>query len=230
MSGRRFMLTVIMITAGVCFVMFAGVMRLNEVKTMAGQKKNAGSEMVEYYLRGLTSEHADKRNRSLAWLIENPAQSHSALVEIVKAARHDQCTLGAIYLLGQIGCDSDVPLLEALLTRETSKLTWESAQALGRHKSPEAFAALARALESDNPESIGAAVVALGIRGDESARRLLERQLGHADESIRYRAVYALRELGVRPSSDALKKHRQIETSADVCRLINEALGNAGGG
>lgn len=228
--SRTYSLRPLTVLGGVVIGIVVAVVIMKTVKTMTKNSKDTDKLNVDYHLRQLTSEHSERVHSSLTWLIEHPIESHSALVEIVKAARYDGRTLGAIYALGQIGYDADVPVLKSLLTREGSPLVWNSAQALGCHKSPRAFTALVAVLGNRDPELVGAAAVALGIRGDESARKPLERLLEHVDESVRYRSVYALQKLGVAPSSDVLRKHRRIEKSADICRLIDEVLEGAGDG
>jgi HEAT repeat protein len=188
---------------------------------MTDQKRNA--DPVEKMLRHLASEHAQERDDALAWLIANPGISHARLVEAVKAGEYRQETLGSIYALGQIGDEADVALLEEVMLSGSS-LSWESTQALGRHRAAEALDVLLNALGNSKPEIAGAALIALGKRGDGSARRKIEQSLSCGDESVRYRAVFALHDLGTGPSREALEIHRGAESSADVIRLIDEVL------
>lgn len=179
---------------------------------------------VGRYIARLASEHAHKRNEAFAWLLDHLAQSRPRLVELVEGGQFDERVLGAIYILGQMGQEADVPLLAKTLTEGDQRLAWNSAQALGEHPSPLALDALLAALQHDDADVVGAAAVALGMRGNETTREELERLLERAGESVRYQAVYALRQLGVSPSIETLKKQRERELSAEVRALINEVL------
>jgi hypothetical protein len=178
----------------------------------------------------LASEHAHERDAARDWLLAHPALSRPALLEIMQAGRRVHLAQEAIYLLGQMGNESDVMVLADVLKRAEPRLVWDSAQALGSHDSDSALLALLDSLKHTNPEVAGAAAVALGVRGDERAREPLERLLTHAHEEVRHRAVFALQKLGIAPSAIVLRKHREQETSADVLQLIDEALKESSAG
>jgi HEAT repeat protein len=180
---------------------------------------------VAQRLRALADEHDQARREAAAWLLEHPALSRGALRRLAEAAEPTQQTRWAVDILGRLGNERDVDVLANLLTSEQSRLAWDAAQALARHRARAALERLRAATRNENPEVAGAAAVALGIRGDESARPDLEALLSNADEGVRYRAVLALRELGAEASSDALRVATASDGSADVRAAIAEALG-----
>jgi len=179
---------------------------------------------VKSQVHRLRSEHAHERDRAVAWLLEHPDEARPVLIDLVRAATPSAATPGAIDVLGRMGRDEDVPLLADVLMRADPSLTWETAQVLGRHRSPAAVAALLDGLRHDQIEVVGAAAVALGGRGDEVARPPLEALLGHPSEIVRYRAVYALKRLGASSSRERLRAHYATETSDQVRQLIAEVV------
>jgi len=145
-------------------------------------------------LRALGAEDDETRREAAAWLRDRPELARPALRALLEKGNSVQRVAWAVDILGRIGDERDVPLLEQLL-RKRSGPYWESAQALAKHRSPLALTALRRATSAEDPEVAVAAAVALGVRGDETARADLEKLLDHPDESVRYGAAYALRQL-----------------------------------
>jgi HEAT repeat protein len=184
------------------------------------------SKSVDHFIQLLASEHAHDRNEATSWLLEHASESRPALTRLVSKAVPDQRTLAAIFLLGRMANEEDVPLLAASLTRRG--LEWESAQALGHHCSKSAREALLQALAHEDLEVVGGSVIALGGCKDESTRKPLEKLLGHHEESVRYRVVLALMQLGVNPSLEVLKMHYAHEPSSEVRHLIEKALADTG--
>jgi HEAT repeat protein len=184
------------------------------------------SDEADQRIAALADEHVETRREAAAWLLDHPDAGVPRLRELVEAGRPDQQTTWAVDILGRLGDERDVPLLARLLETLRPGPYWEAAQGLAKHAAPAALEALRRALESDDPEVVGAAAVALGVRGDEAARPDLEARLRHSDESVRYRAVYALQQLGSGPSAEALAEAARNEPSRDVRGLIDDVLGD----
>jgi HEAT repeat protein len=181
-------------------------------------------EQVRQHIEELADEHVEVREDARAWLLDHADISHSALAQIVVSGAPNQRTIGAIRLLGEMSKKEDVPVLELSLQRADPQLLWESAQALGQHTAPVAIDTLLAALQSTNVDIVSAAAVALGTRGDEQARKQIEQLLAHPDEHVRYRAIYALRQLGVEPSAPALRAHAPGETSQQVRDILDKSL------
>jgi len=130
----------------------------------------------------------------------------------------------AIQILGDLGDPADVELLAGVLTgwkQETARA--RAAAALGAHPAPAAGEALIAASKRGDLAIASHAASGLGERkGDAAARARLEELLGHADATMRFRAVNALRELG--GSRDALAKRARVEKDAEVKAAIAKAL------
>jgi HEAT repeat protein len=178
------------------------------------------SHEAERHLRRFSSEHPHERDRALTWLLEHADESRPTLVELVRVAAPSAVTSAAIHVLGRMGHPPDVPLLADVLARGERSLTWDAAQALALHRAPEAVAALLSNLRHDDVDVIGAAAVALGLRGDEVARPALEALLDHPSEAVRYRAVSALKRLGAGASAARLRARYAAEPSEQVRQLI----------
>lgn len=175
-------------------------------------------------LTQLASEHAHERNEARDECLDHPDVVRPALLDIVTKGKSANLVCEAMSVLGLIGNEADVPVLAAILNRPSGPLTRESAQALGSHPSKLALQTLLDALEHEDPEVGGASAVALGLRGEETARKPLEKLLGKQNESVRYRAVYALQKLGAATSAEMLRQHIKQETSESVRKLIDEGL------
>jgi hypothetical protein len=185
---------------------------------------------VREYIRLLASEHAHEHGQAFAWLVEHPAESRPAMVEMARKRTPYPLALAVFHILGRIGDPADVPLLTEILCGRDSALVWDSAQALGFHRSPQAMDALLAALRHEKAEVVEAAAVALGMRGDEAARPSLEGLLEHPQETVRYRTVFALRKLGISPSAAVLQTRLAAESSEEVRTCIREALADGSGG
>jgi len=172
----------------------------------------------------LMSEHSHERDKARAWFVSHPDKGRPALYEIIRGGEPPGLVQQAVSLLGQIGDERDVSMLTNFLTQKESELKWEAAQALAKHPSQSALQSLLEAVKQNDAEVAGAAAVALGVRGDETARKPLEKLLSNADESVRYRAVFALQKLGAGASADVLRQHRDGEKSQAVRELIDKVL------
>ena len=192
-------------------------------KAVWQMSENIQQDEIKSYVSKLLSEHAHERDKARDWFVSHPAMGRPALYEIIRAGKPVRLVKEAVSLLGKIGDEQDVSLLNGFLKKQT-EVTWEAAQALAKHPSNTALNALLDALEHSDTQVVGAAAVALGVRGDESARKPLEKLLTNQDESVRYRAVFALQKLGAGPSADVLRRHRDQEKSEAVRELIDKAL------
>ena len=192
-------------------------------RTVWQMSENVQQDEIKSHVSKLLSEHAHERDKARDWFVSHPAMGRPALYEIIRAGKPVRLVKEAVSLLGRIGDEQDVSLLNSFLTKQT-EVTWDAAQALGTHSSNTALSALLDALENSDAQVVGAAAVALGVRGDESARKPLEKLLTNQDESVRYRAVFALQKLGAGASADVLRRHRDQEKSTAVRELIDKAL------
>jgi len=179
---------------------------------------------IKSLISNLLSEHSHERDKARAWFVAHPDRSRPTLSEIIRAGKPVRLVKEAVSLLGQIGDERDVSLLTNLLRQKDSDVKWEAAQALAKHPSKSALNVLLEALEQSDAEIAGAAAVALGVRSDEIARKPLEKTLSNFDESVRYRAVFALQKLGAAASADVLRQHRDREKSQAVRELIDKVL------
>lgn len=187
------------------------------------QMSESQQDDIKSLVSELLSEHSHERDKARAWFVAHPDRGRPALYEIIRSGKPG-LVKEAVSLLGQIGDERDVSLLTNFLTRKESELKWEAAQALAKHPSNSALQALLEALTQSDAEIAGAAAVALGVRSDEVARKPLEKLLSNYDESVRYRAVFALQKLGAGASADVLRQHRDREKSQAVRELIDKVL------
>jgi HEAT repeat protein len=175
-------------------------------------------------IASLGEEHAQEWSVAMKWLIDHPARSREAVVALVETMGVGMDVARAITVLGEIGDPADVPLLVRGLTEADEVGKADFGHALALHDAQEALEALLAAAESDDTKTVEAAVSALGERRDEKARPVLEKRLDHGADSVRYRAVLALIDLGPRPSRDALRRRGKVEKVGDVKDAIRRAL------
>lgn len=188
------------------------------------QMSETQQDDIKLLISNLLSEHSHERDKARAWFVAHPDRGRTALYEIIRGGKPLRLVKEAVSLLGQIGDERDVSLLTNLLKQKDSELKWEAAQALAKHPANDALQGLLEALEQSDAEIAGAAAVALGVRSDEIARKPLEKLLSNYDETVRYRAVFALQKLGARASAEVLRQHRDKEKSEAVRELIDKVL------
>lgn len=175
----------------------------------------------------LSDEHREGWEPAVAWLVSHPDLSRRALADIVDAGGTpaNLAVDRAALALGEIGAVEDVETLARALARGEETRASKFAQALARHRSEEALAALIAATESPNIDVVQSAAMGLGTRGGATARSTLEALLDHADKRVRYSTVIALIDLGPKPSRAALTRRKALETDAEVRGAIRKALG-----
>jgi HEAT repeat protein len=172
----------------------------------------------------LSGEHAEDFGPAMQWLVGHPAQARPALLQLLREDRDDLATRRAFEVLGRIGDAADVAVLATRLRAARGTLAGDAAHGLALHRAASAREALVSAARSEVPDVAAAAVTGLEERRDPDTRTVLEELLDHADPSIRYRAVRALRALGAAASRAALERRRAVESDRDVRALLDQAL------
>lgn len=185
---------------------------------------SARSKEVEDALHAIWSEHSADVPPKEFWKA-HAAEVRPALREVL--ARNPDGGQGAMWalrILGDIGNPADVDLLAKAMNEAKFETTRaHAADALGVHPAATAGEALLTATRLADVKIASYAVSGLGFRTtDAAARARLEELLGHADSTMRYRAVDALAALG--GSKDALQKRLRVEKDPDVRAAIKEAL------
>jgi HEAT repeat protein len=191
---------------------------------MSEPSASASEIEVSKYIRLLSSEHTFVHGEAFAWLAAHPTESRPVLLEMANRREPYPLVLAVFHILGQIGDAADVSLLADILNGADPKLVWDSAQALARHPASQAMDVLLSALTRDDPAVVEAAAVALGVRGNDAVRPHLERLLNHPRETVRYRTIYALGQIGIAPSESVLREHLKHERSEEIRKFIKESL------
>lgn len=184
----------------------------------------ARSPEVDAALHSLWSEHGGDVPPA-AWWKAHAVDVLPELRAMLEDGKDDgQGDRWAIRLLGDIGDPADVRLLAGVLTTWKLETARErAAAALGVHPTPAARDALIVATQATDITIASHAVSGLGSRtGDDAARARLEQLLNHADQTLRFRAVNALVELG--GSKRALEKRKKVEQDPEVRSAITKAL------
>jgi HEAT repeat protein len=178
-------------------------------------------------LDDLAGEHGETVADATQWFVDHPDVSRPALDAIVRAGRDDIVTRRAIRALAAFQDVRDVPSISALLHGRAPGLVWVAAGALAGHPTSAALDALVEAVGDDDSDTAEAATSALGVRADASARPSLEDAAQHGTESVRYRAVLSLGQLGARDSAEVLRDVRAHDPSPSVREAAAQALGSA---
>jgi HEAT repeat protein len=150
---------------------------------------------VDEWLAALGDDHQAGFGPAMQALVEHGASCRLAVRSLVEGDASDMATRRAFEVLGRIGHDDDVAVLAARLARARGTLAADAAHGLALHRAPAARAALIEATAAPDPDVAGAAVSALGERGDAAVRPILENLRAHPDEEVRHRATVALEEL-----------------------------------
>jgi HEAT repeat protein len=185
---------------------------------------NQASQQVD----ALAGEHREDFGPAMQWLVAHPAEARPALLQLLRENRDDLATRRAFDVLGRIGDAADVSVLAARLRDARGTLAGDAAHGLALHPATAAGDALVSAAQSGELDVATAATTGLEERRDPGTRSALESLLDHASPSIRYRAVRAIRAIGIAPSRAALQRRRAIETDPDVQALLDEALAASG--
>ena len=184
----------------------------------------ASSKEVDDALHAIWSEHAQDVPPAAFWKA-HAAEVRPPLRALLADGKDDgNGDQWAIRILGDLGDPADVELLAKVLNEwpfETTRA--HAADALGAHPAPAAGEALIAATKLADVKIASYAVTGLGYRKtDPAARTRLEDLLGHADSTMRYRAVGALAELG--GSKVALTNRLKVEKDAEIKAAIKKAL------
>ncbi len=177
-----------------------------------------GARELQQHLESLADEHPEPVAGAIGWLLAHPASSRPALDAIVRSGRDDAVTRQAIRAFAAFHDENDVAAIAALLHGSTPGLVWVAASALASHRSDAALHALINAVREGDGAAVEAASSALGVRADERARPTLEAAAGHRTESVRYRAVRSLGQLGAISSAALLRNVIAHDPSPDVRR------------
>jgi len=182
------------------------------------------TDQASQQVGALAGEHREDYGPAMQWLVAHPAQARPPLLLLLHENREDMATRRAFEVLGRIGEVADVQVLAARLRAARGTLACDAAHGLALHRAAAAREALLSAAKSDISDVAAAATTGLEERRDPETRAVLEELLDRSDSSIRFRAVRALRALGVAPSRAALLRRRAVENDRDVLALIDEVL------
>lgn len=181
----------------------------------------ASSKEVDDALHAIWSEHAQDVPPAAFWKA-HAAEVRPPLRALLADGKDDGN--GDQWAIRILGDPADVELLAKVLNEwpfETTRA--HAADALGAHPAPAAGEALIAATKLADVKIASYAVTGLGYRKtDPAARTRLEDLLGHADSTMRYRAVGALAELG--GSKVALTNRLKVEKDAEIKAAIKKAL------
>lgn len=170
----------------------------------------------------LYSEHGHDRRSAIAWFCAHSEAGRPILRSFFQPLEEEWAAEAALEALGCIGHPEDVPLLDSVLA--SGKLAYQAGFSLASNPSPAAFVALMKRSEDENEAVARGAIGGLGERKEEAARSHLEALLKHSRSNIRWAAVLALADLGVKPSEKALRDCALVETDPDVRDKIMEQL------
>jgi hypothetical protein len=164
---------------------------------------------INDHLHLLWSEHGNRRN-GIEWLGQHP-EARPQVRAILEGKVEVWAGPAAMEALGRMSDPRDVAFLDSL---------FDHADYASMHYD----IALANRLHDPTEDVVQAALLGLGVRGDEAARPLLLQQSASPSENIRYAAANAYGELGVAGSLSALKAWLAKEKSADVRGKLKEVL------
>jgi hypothetical protein len=122
---------------------------------------------------------AGRRERLAGVLVSLGERAAQPILEALDAS-DPRLARSAVRLAGELQNPRSVPRLEQLLAQGPAALRPEVARALARLGAPEAFQALARAVESPTPDVANAAALALAATGEKRALAPLVRSLRRA--------------------------------------------------
>jgi hypothetical protein len=178
---------------------------------------------VEERLVWFHDEHGTNSS-AMDWLVEHADRAHPFVRKLVEV---DDGGFGfdrVVVVLGRMSYEEDVPLLLGKLDEIGERGLWEITQALAHHRSEAAYEALVTLAESDDEDRAQNAAFALGDRGDERARPILEQLLESESKSRRWGALKGLMKLGVVPSRAKLKARLEVEKDGEMKRELKKAL------
>jgi HEAT repeat protein len=179
-------------------------------------------EEMRENLHLLGSEHGDYQS-AIQWFRDQGKQVSPFLMAALQEGRTTYLQKARIIeTLGELREGASVPLLVTIL--QSGELSWEAAQALGKIGTQDAEDALVRCLLDARLAIVKECTKALGYIHSEAAFAALQRQLQHADASVRYYAVQSLIQMQPSGLFDTLSTHLSQEQDSDVRRLIKELL------
>jgi len=136
----------------------------------------------------------------------------TALPALREAVQHPNASVRsrAVGLLGELGDDSDVPVLIELLRDQSASVRWYAVQALRRHRvGPQVVESLTERLKDDDVAVVREAVSALGGIRDAAAVDALVACLGDEDDQLAEAAASELERINTRAARIALKVWKQ---------------------
>jgi HEAT repeat protein len=178
-------------------------------------------------LADLVDEHGVAVADATEWFVSHPEISRPALDAIVRAGRDDIVTRRAVRALSALNDKRDVPSIDARLHGSVPGLVWVAANALACHPSDEALHALIEAVSDREADTAEAATSALGVRADARGRATLEYAARVGSESVRYRAVLSLGQLGASASAGVLRRVMMHDPSPSVREAATRVFGSA---
>ena len=185
----------------------------------------------------LQSTHPEVRRRAVIAIGRIVDPKGGALLTPLRTDKDPDVVAAVAFALGQLKDTSAVEWLASQMEASGSPSAVESARSLGKIKSPEARAALARFLTSAKPEratapAVGEALLASGRFTTPGDIAPIVRWVSDGDVEIRWRAAWALFRLRDAAATSHLLKLTD-DPSADVrfwaVRGLSPALVSAGG-
>lgn len=204
----------------------AAAERPSKKVTMDAQPTVSAAE-VDAHIERLADEHPTPGRRAAEdWLVAHVDAARPRLVAAATSGKPGLREMGAIRVLGRAGAAVDVPVLAKLAATDPDHraAAWDAVKALAQHRSPEAGRALLALLDNHDPAVVGPALVAIGMRKDESMRKAVEAKLAHPNATVRYKAIGALMKLGVGPSRKLLEQRVKAEHDKDNLAQLHRAL------
>lgn len=178
---------------------------------------------VEERLGWFHDEHGTPMS-AMDWLVEHADRAHPFVRRLVELDDGSYGFDRIVLVLGRMSYEKDIPLLLRKLDEIGERSFWEIMQALAHHRSELAYEALVALAESDDEKRAQNAAFALGDRGDERARPILEQLLESASKTRRWGALKGLMSLGVEPSRAKLKARLKVEKDGEMKRELKKAL------
>jgi len=123
--------------------------------------------------------------------------------------------LDACLVLGRLGNQEAIPLLQEKLRDSSMLVRHSAANALARIGGPEVNAIFKGMVASESTENKRIGLAGLAMTGDPGSIELVIKELDNPDWQVRWSAVYALGEWGYRPALAKLNEMAQNDSHKD---------------
>jgi HEAT repeat protein len=133
------------------------------------------------------------RASAAQYFVDHAEQTHARLL----AAAQQTPSAAVLMVLGRMGREESVPLLEKLLAEGGELVAWDAGSALGAHRTKAAFNALLRQVGARDKNVVFGATLGLMARGDAAAcPRLLRLTTEERASDVHYYLAQAADRLG----------------------------------